>query len=104
MSCEDTEALVHAYMDGELDLVRSLEIEKHLDSCPACAHTLEDHRTLGTALREGSLYYRAPRQLAGRIDVTLRRAAPSGWKSRRMSWPMLAVAASLLLAGSSWIA
>jgi anti-sigma factor RsiW len=99
MSCENTQVLLDAYLDGELDLVRSLEIEKHLESCPACTRTLENRQTLGTALRGGSLYYRAPRQLEYRVKLALRRTAPSESRTRRMSWPMLAVAASLLLAG-----
>ena len=28
---------MHAYVDGELDVVRSLEIETHLSGCMACA-------------------------------------------------------------------
>ncbi|MGH9968050.1 MAG: anti-sigma factor family protein [Pyrinomonadaceae bacterium] len=31
--------LIHAYLDGELDLVRSLDIESHLHDCQTCAQT-----------------------------------------------------------------
>jgi len=31
---------LHGYLDGELDLVRSLEIEEHLKTCPDCAQEL----------------------------------------------------------------
>ncbi len=99
MSCEDTQSLLNAYVDGELDLVRSLEIEKHLEGCQACMLTVENQKTLGTALREGSLYYHAPRDLEKRVDIALHRAAQSETRPRRIPWPMLAVAASLLLAG-----
>jgi len=37
MSCEETKTLLHAYLDGELDVVRSVEFEKHLKGCPACS-------------------------------------------------------------------
>jgi anti-sigma factor RsiW len=92
MSCENNQALLSAYVDGELDLVRSLEIEKHLETCQVCARIVQNHRTLGTALRAGSLYYRPPRHLEQRIITSLR-------DPRRISWPLLAVAASLLVAG-----
>ncbi len=95
MNCEDTQALLTAYVDGEVDLVRSLEIDKHLETCPACALIVQNQKTLGTALQSGSLYYQPPRHLEQRI----RTALPAQNRVRRISWPLLAVAASLLLAG-----
>jgi len=92
MSCEEIEVLLNAYLDGELDLVRSLEIEKHLEGCPACTQTVENHRTLGNAMRASLPYYSAPRQLESRIRSALPR-------TRRMNWPWLAIAAGLLIAG-----
>jgi anti-sigma factor RsiW len=92
MTCEDSQALLSAYVDGELDLVRSLEIQKHLETCPTCARVVQNHQTLGTALRGDSFYYRPPQHLPQRVNKTLR-------GSRRINWPILAVAASLLLAG-----
>jgi anti-sigma factor RsiW len=94
MSCENNQALLSAYVDGELDLVRSLEIEKHLETCQDCAHVVENHQTLGTALRTGSLHYHPQRHLEQRIHTALGHP-----RTRRVSWPLLAVAASLLLAG-----
>jgi anti-sigma factor RsiW len=95
MTCEDVKTLLSAYVDGELDLVRSIEIEKHLETCQACARIAQNQKTLGAALRADSLYYRPPRQLQDRIQAALR----SQPRSRRVSWPMFAIAASLLLAG-----
>jgi anti-sigma factor RsiW len=99
MSCEDTRGLLHAYVDGELDLVRSLEMEKHIEGCKDCARVVENQQALGTALRSGSLYYRTPRELKPRVDAALRRAARPDAPARRIPWSMLAVAAGLLLAG-----
>src|SRR5437879_13902042 len=36
-SCRDVQELIHGYVDGELDLVRNLEMERHLHECAACA-------------------------------------------------------------------
>jgi len=99
MNCEDAQALLSAHVDGELDLVRSLEIEKHLETCQECDRVVQNQKTLGTALRDASLYYRPPRQLEQRIHTALRGAEPAPARPKRVHWPVLAVAASLLLAG-----
>ncbi len=67
MACADKTLLLHAYVDDELDLVRSLEVEEHLKTCPACAQELSSHRTLRTSLRSGNLYHRAPQEVKARI-------------------------------------
>ena len=95
MNCEETQALLSAYVDGELDLVRSLEIEKHIETCPACALTVRNQQTLGAALRADSLYYRPPQHIEERVRAAMR----SQTRTKRINWPILAVAASLLLAG-----
>ncbi len=95
MNCDQARDLLSAYGDGELDLVRSLEIDRHLETCPACALIVENQKVLGTALRSDALYYRPPQQLKDRIKTA---SAPRK-RPRGISWPLLAVAASLLLAG-----
>ena len=67
MACADKALLLHAYVDGELDLVRSLEVEEHLKTCPTCAEELSGHRTLRNSLRSGNLYHRAPQEFKARI-------------------------------------
>ena len=34
VACENNERLLPAYFDGELDVVRSIEFEEHLKTCP----------------------------------------------------------------------
>src|SRR5215475_10825125 len=38
VNCQEAQGLFHAYVDGELDLVRTLDIERHLRECSACTH------------------------------------------------------------------
>jgi len=99
MSCDDSRMLLHAYVDGELDLVRNLEIEKHLKGCTACTLAVENQHALGSALRGGSLYFRAPDGLRTRVDGALRRAARADASPRRVNWSMLAAVAALLVIG-----
>ena len=98
MSCEDAQMLLDAYVDGELDLVRSVEIEKHVESCKACTREAENRRTLGSAIRSSGLYYHPPASLGPRLNAALQRAGRSEARPRRFGWQLLAVAASLLLA------
>ena len=37
MTCVAAQPLLHAYLDGELDLTASLGIEQHLGSCLECS-------------------------------------------------------------------
>jgi anti-sigma factor RsiW len=69
VACESNKLLLHAYTDGELDLVRSLEIEEHLKVCSECAQELRNHQTLRTALHSPRLYQRAPKSLRERITA-----------------------------------
>lgn len=69
MACERDKLLLHAYADGELDLVGSLEIEEHLKGCSECAEELRDQQTLRTALRSSALYQRAPQSLRDRVTA-----------------------------------
>ncbi|MGH9493721.1 MAG: anti-sigma factor family protein [Candidatus Sulfotelmatobacter sp.] len=118
MACADKVLLLHAYVDGELDLVRSLEVEEHLKTCPACAEELSGHRTLRNSLRSGNVYRRAPEELKARIRTAAtgeRAAAPEVTPSvpvavgagsatsfrpaqRRPIFEWLAVAAAILIA------
>ena len=87
-----------AYVDGELDLVRSVEIEKHVESCQACARVVENLRALGSAMRSGGLYYQPSATLGARLDTALQRAGRSESRRPHFGWQFIAVAASLLLA------
>jgi anti-sigma factor RsiW len=105
----DIHNLLHGYLDGELDLVRNLEFEQHLESCPACSHSLEQQQHLRAALNGAGLYMQAPAGLRERLQRRLREAAAPDetavpvprrrWRPDRL----LAVAASLaLVALSGW--
>lgn len=91
MNCEEARMLVHPYADGELDLVKSLELERHLKECAECARELAAIGALRAALDEGELRYAAPERLAQRVIATAspRRRVPG-------------ISAALGLPGASW--
>jgi anti-sigma factor RsiW len=95
VNCDEAQTLLHAYLDGELDLVRALEIERHLGGCPACAGGVRRQRVLRDALAGASLYQRAPAGLRERVRASLRGGRRPGPALPAMPWRALAVAASV---------
>jgi anti-sigma factor RsiW len=75
MSCKLTSRFVPGYLDGELDLSRTIEMETHLQSCADCAGELARQRGLRAVLQGCSLAYAAPAALREKIQSSLRSAA-----------------------------
>jgi anti-sigma factor RsiW len=93
MNCSDVRSLVHAHLDGELDLVRQLEIDDHLRQCEACQAIYESQRAIRSALRTDGLYFTAPVSLQRKVRAAVRSTAePSRWWSRTFSPQRLALA------------
>jgi anti-sigma factor RsiW len=105
MSCPDpVSRLLEPYLDGELDVVRSLEVERHLSSCAVCSGALGDHRALRAALADASLHYEAPRGFEDGMRAAVRKAAgapPPRATSNARWW---AVAASLSAVAATVVA
>ena len=101
MGCEGNGRLLHGYLDRELDLVRTVEFEEHLQTCPDCTEDLREQQIIRQSLRSSSLYERAPQSLESRI-----RAELSGGKVQDAPIPMrrsavlrwLAIAAAIVIA------
>jgi anti-sigma factor RsiW len=95
--CPETQTLIHGYIDGELDLTKCLEIEEHLEACPACAQAHAGLQAVRTAVQNSSLYFQTPPGLTKRVQSSLRGASHAdrtpGVSRRRL----LAIAASLAL-------
>lgn len=96
MICRETQELINGYIDGELDLVNSLEIEEHMRECQACALVYESQLRLRSAIADNSLYFKAPAKLHRRIQSALsesgKEKTPAGVK---LQWRWRVVGASL---------
>ncbi|HLZ63947.1 MAG TPA: anti-sigma factor [Ktedonosporobacter sp.] len=98
MNCNDTQQLIDAYVDGELDLVRSLEIERHLQECASCMQTYKNRQALRTAISNSStLYHHAPASLQKRLQSSLHTASKVAPSPRTVVWRTLIAAAALTL-------
>jgi anti-sigma factor RsiW len=78
VNCQQNETLIHAYLDGELDLLNTLQLETHLRQCAACAQAHQNHQALRSAISSGGLYFKAPNNLAERIHLALEEADNAG--------------------------
>jgi len=95
MNCEEAKKLVHAYVDRELDLVKSLELERHLTDCDTCSKEYAGLQALRSVV--GSVYQKPSAQLQKRVMSAIRKDVGSEARPPVMSWRWLGVAASLVL-------
>ena len=100
MNCQDSQRLIHAYSDGELDLMKSLEVEQHLAACAGCSRTRDNLQTLHSAVNSTALYFNAPTTLQSSITVALRATVKSQPVRRISSWSWQWRAAALPLAAA----
>jgi anti-sigma factor RsiW len=74
MECHDQD-LLQAYLDDELDVARTIEMERHVAGCTACADAVAGHRALRDALAAPELRFTPPSDLAARVRTALDAAA-----------------------------
>jgi anti-sigma factor RsiW len=99
MDCPTCEAMVDAYVDGELSATESAAFETALAVCPECRRRLETARELSGLLR-GLPAEPAPDLLRARVERELRAIAARPREGVRWS----AMAASLIVAiGIGWL-
>ena len=103
MNCPQTRELIDAGLDGELDLLTSLDLKRHVECCPSCAHEQERLQAVRSTIAAAP-YYHAPPELARRIGHSLRNeiAPPMRFRFLRRT---LAIAASLAVVVTlGWLA
>jgi anti-sigma factor RsiW len=100
MSCQEARLLIDAYVDQELDLVRSLDFERHVEGCGECRALRDQVEELRSAVRIHSPYFAAPEGLEKRIRAQLRLPAAGQTRTVRhyplLGWRPFAVAASVV--------
>ena len=100
MNCDKTDQLLNAYVDGELDLMNEVDLEKHLGTCRACASRTAGLRELRASFVDPSLRFGAPAALRAKIGAmqpTLKVSDPKV-RAAWIRWiPAFATAAALML-------
>ncbi len=75
MSCDEMRQLMHAWLDRELDPVKSLEMEEHLKGCPVCQRESHSFESLRRIVAAQAAHHAAPVALRRSVHSALRKAA-----------------------------
>ena len=94
MNCQQAKLLIDPYADGELEASAILELEKHLQSCSACALALRNLQSLKKTLKQDVLYFTAPAELRRRIQSELPSPAKAVPQRTAWNWNWLTTAMS----------
>jgi anti-sigma factor (TIGR02949 family) len=107
VECERARELIDAYLDRELAVEASTEIERHIETCAACRARYEGRRALSAHLKEPALYVAAPNGLRRRIaDAIDAESPPAARQPARRQWLQLAAAcaaAAVLGSGTTYL-
>jgi anti-sigma factor RsiW len=105
MTCDETDVLLHALIDNELDAGHAHQVEAHAASCQHCTAQLRAYRAMHSAMAAPGLSYQAPDRLRGRIEAALPvtsvpapRAHASGRRSLLKGFGMGSVVSTALAA------
>jgi anti-sigma factor RsiW len=103
MTCEETQNLLDAYVDGELDWSSKLAIESHLQGCSPCSSVLASLKLLVSAMQRKSLRFKAPEHVKSVVLSGIEAANPAVLHSFP-DWRWAAVApAFVVTVALSWL-
>lgn len=104
MDCRLTLTLLDSYLDGELDVVNHLELERHLAACPSCRDAGESRRALSAAVRAHAPYHAAPAAVVARARAAFAPiGASTGARFMPPRWLSLAASAAFAAVMSSGV-
>ena len=105
MTNEEANRLLNAYIDGELDPAKSLELEAHLAENPSVRAACERLREMSAAIRDKADYHATPAWLEARVRAAIP-AGPENVSARWWRWltPVGTVAADWLRPAASFAA
>lgn len=88
MNCQQAKPLIDPYADGELEAAATLELERHIHDCPACALAWRNLQSLKKTLKQDSLYFTAPMDLRRKVKAELHSqlGTKSRWSLPNWNW------------------
>lgn len=96
--CSDRELSLNALVDGELDGLHALEIERHVEQCPACSAHVRDITDLRRLIGADNVAWRAPDRLRQSVAASIGEASQPRRTSaldRLGRWSLIPSAAAL---------
>jgi anti-sigma factor RsiW len=104
MDCDEVRRILDAYVDGELDRTRQLDVETHLPGCVTCKDAAEDIANFCSLVRMNAPFYKGPPELKAKIRAALRKESKPRFRwFSQFSLPLSYAAAALVLSfGLAW--
>src|SRR5215468_12713395 len=107
MTCDDSRAFLHAYLDGELDAPHAAEFGRHLEGCSSCGRALQALESVRSSMKNAGLREPLPAGFEKKVRSQLDKVSPPASRPHSplkiQAWQWLAAAAVLLLVVSgSW--
>lgn len=99
-ACRRIQRYRDSYISGELLVETSLDVQRHLESCPQCADDFAEAARLRKAVRDDARREQAPEGLRERVRTGIRQERKV---RRRWSVGMTIAAALLLVIAAGWI-
>jgi anti-sigma factor RsiW len=108
MDCNEVNRFLDAYVDGEIELTRQVDVEAHLANCGECKKAVEAVTKFRRSIKMNKPVYKAPPELEADVRAALRKVSKSEirWIAE-LRRPLLYAAAILivcLLCIAVWIA
>ena len=86
LDCNESQSLIAAYIDGELDSSSAIRYGAHLEACPACSEAYRQMCDLQATVKAHATHYAAPAHLRQRIQAALPHPAPRARKFSKLPW------------------
>jgi len=67
--------MLHGFVDDELDAAHSLQIERHIATCPHCAKQLESLKALKQRIAQRGVQWRTPEHVRAQVLAAISREA-----------------------------
>jgi anti-sigma factor RsiW len=97
MDCNEARRFLDAYVDGEIELTRQLDVEAHLASCIECKKAVKAANKLRRSIKMNTPVYKAPPELKAEVRAALRKVSNSEIKWIAELRQPLAYAAAILI-------
>ena len=87
--CSEWELMLHGFVDNELDAAHSLQIERHVATCPHCAQQLESLKTLKQRIAQPGVHWRTPDHVRAQVlaavaqEAAMQARAPANQQAAR---------------------
>ncbi len=98
--CADWSLMLHGFVDGELDAVHSLQVERHLATCADCMHELERLQALKQLVGQTGVRWRTPDHVRAQVLAAVAREAQTQERAQQRQSVQAAGAGAKLL---GWI-